>query len=560
MLTMRDVKFFYDCFYKTSDKITQDNFILKHCNVSNPKRSRKRKEVNNKPKSITVTYNVKRRDGLLVNVCRQSFMSILDVKKDRILNLLKKYKDHNEMPKERRGGDRQKGKNDVKRTAIKNFVESLKCVESHYCRSKSFNRFYLPADLSIRKLWKMYNNTMGRDLQVKESFFRYFLVRKYNFGFGTPKTDICSTCLLFKEKFKKTFDANIKNQLMIQQRVHKLRANSFYEFLQREDPEIEIFSFDCQKNLALPKIPDQSAYFSMQVNFYHFAIIHGTSKEKINPASVRSYVWTELDHQRGSNEISSAVYHTLTNFEFNDRTKIIRLFCDGCGAQNKNSVLIGMLSHWLLQLSPPTIEKVEVFFPVVGHSYIPPDRLFGQIERIIKRTPEITNPGQYRDILQKWGTVYKLGVDVPILDWKTEVQKVMKQPAQWHFKFQMSKRIIMSKGQNGVLVSGELFYKNNTGTHQTLLRRGKKLRITPSVANIGVPIKKDKQVSITKLLQKHFGEDWQQEESLSFFKNVFDRSTAVENANPTPAQPLVEVEVGENSQVFCLEESLNFDI
>lgn len=43
-------------------------------------------------------------------------------------------------------------------------------------------------------------------------------------------------------------------------------------------------------------------------------------------------------------------------------------------------ILIGKLK--LLKLGPATIIKnIEVFFSVVGHSYIPPDRHFGQIKK-----------------------------------------------------------------------------------------------------------------------------------------------------------------------------------
>nr|CAI5851159.1 unnamed protein product [Callosobruchus analis] len=309
---MRDIIYFYDAFYKTSSKVAQDLFILKHCSESNPKRSRKRKEERNKKKSISVVYTVRRKNGLLVKVCRQSFMDILGVKKDRILNILKRYKDNNEMmPLERRGGDRVRAKNNDKRIAIRRFVEGLKCVESHYCPSKTFQRLYLPAELSIRKLWQIYNSTVNRDLQVKPSIFRFFFTRKYNVGSGTPKTVLCSTCLQFKEKIKNITDDGTKNHPIVQQRIHKIRANSFYQLLTKSqnDEEIVTFSYDCQKNLALPKVPDQAAYFRLQLNFYHFAIVEGRSKGIFNPSTVRSYAWTELDHQRGSNEIASAVHH-----------------------------------------------------------------------------------------------------------------------------------------------------------------------------------------------------------------------------------------------------------
>nr|CAH7730362.1 unnamed protein product [Callosobruchus chinensis] len=41
---------------------------------------------------------------------------------------------NSEVPKERRGGDRIGDGNKEKKNEIKKFIESLSCVESHYCR------------------------------------------------------------------------------------------------------------------------------------------------------------------------------------------------------------------------------------------------------------------------------------------------------------------------------------------------------------------------------------------------------------------------------------------
>ncbi|KAL1509952.1 hypothetical protein ABEB36_004616 [Hypothenemus hampei] len=46
--------------------------------------------------------------------------------------------------------------------------------------------------------------------------------------------------------------------------------------------------------------------------------------------------------------------------------------------------MIGMASSWLLT-APPNIQSVEIIFPVTRHSYIPPDRIFGFIEKEIKK-------------------------------------------------------------------------------------------------------------------------------------------------------------------------------
>lgn len=226
--------------------------------------------------------------------------------------------------------------------------------------------------------------------------------------------------------------------------------------------------------------------------------------------------------------------------------------------------MIGMLSNWLLTSSLPAIKKIELIFPVVGHSYIPPDRLFGQIEKVIKRTPEVTSPEQYFKIIEKWAKIYRLGGDVPIRDWKSEVQIAMKQPGQWHFKLQMSKRIIISKTKNSIAVRGEHVYRNDLGTDQSLLKRGRKLLLmNPKVAKIGLPVTPDKKNSITKLIEKRYGDKWQNDEVLSFFTKVFSENpvtlTSEGNSNikiiPTGTE---EEEVDENTEKICLEENLDF--
>ncbi|XP_046674708.1 uncharacterized protein LOC124363504 [Homalodisca vitripennis] len=64
----------------------------------------------------------------------------------------------------------------------------------------------------------------------------------------------------------------------------------------------------------------------------------------------------------------------------------VKLFSDGCGGQNKNTTVVGMIAHWLLKDAPKHVTKVVLLFPVVGHSFIPPDRVFGVLERKISRS------------------------------------------------------------------------------------------------------------------------------------------------------------------------------
>ncbi|GLV33299.1 hypothetical protein CBL_12089 [Carabus blaptoides fortunei] len=92
-------------------------------------------------------------------------------------------------------------------------------------------------------------------------------------------------------------------------------------------------------------------------------------------------LWAETDSPKDSNAITSAIYDLLQNANFSDTTDTVRVFADGCGGQNKNSVMMSMIRYWLALEAPAHIKTVEFIFPILSHSFIPPDRIFGLIEK-----------------------------------------------------------------------------------------------------------------------------------------------------------------------------------
>lgn len=58
-------------------------------------------------------------------------------------------------------------------------------------------------------------------------------------------------------------------------------------------------------------VKNHCAYFSRQYNFYNFTIVIGNSKSQLTTENVLCYYWYETERPKGSNEIASAVYHTL---------------------------------------------------------------------------------------------------------------------------------------------------------------------------------------------------------------------------------------------------------
>lgn len=79
---------------------------------------------------------------------------------------------------------------------------------------------------------------------------------------------------------------------------------------------------------------------------------------------VFSYVSFENEFKKGSCQIASAVYHRLNSLDLSG-IRTIKLIADGCGDQNKNSMLIGMLSTFLIKDAPATLKVIKVVFPIV---------------------------------------------------------------------------------------------------------------------------------------------------------------------------------------------------
>lgn len=116
---------------------------------------------------------------------------------------------------------------------------------------------------------------------------------------------------------------------------------------QKTTEDTLIMSYNCQKNQVLPKIPDQKAFYPRQLYTYYFKVVEGASKDKLSKENVFSYTWCEHEHPKGSIEIASAVFYAL-----NIKAQLSSLFAGGCGGQNKNSIIIGMVSKWLLDHAP----------------------------------------------------------------------------------------------------------------------------------------------------------------------------------------------------------------
>lgn len=95
---------------------------------------------------------------------------------------------------------------------------------------------------------------------------------------------------------------------------------------------------------------------------------------------------------------------------------------------------MGMCSFWLATIAPHHITRLEVVFKILSHSFLPPDRVFAQIEKLVKAKESLVSPSEYSEIYEKHGTVIWLGSsECPVMNFKAEAGIHFKPSGKWHF-------------------------------------------------------------------------------------------------------------------------------
>nr|CAI5844727.1 unnamed protein product [Callosobruchus analis] len=134
----------------------------------------------------------------------------------------------------------------------------------------------------------------------------------------------------------------------------------------------------------------------------------------------------------------------LNKIEISDKVKEIRLVSDGCTGQNKNTTIIAMCAKWLIS-APQHLDKMQIIFPVTGHSFLPADRVFAFIEKDVKKLDTIVVPEPTSSL---------------------------------HFKIKSCKRIILTRsktGGNHIFVRGEPNYKVDVNNAKGICKTGKQI-------------------------------------------------------------------------------------
>ena len=198
-------------------------------------------------------------------------------------------------------------------------------------------------------------------------------------------------------RVKSCTDYDEKNKLETEWSVHKQQAQKAFDMIRTdslisgENSEKQLtLAIDLQQALPTPKLSVGPAYYSRKIMTCNICI-HNCGA---NVASM--LLWPETVAGRGSDEIASCLLKYLNATEFNVDAKKMIIYSDNCCGQNKNYTI---MSLWLYLICVGKFDEITHIFPIAGHTMLPCDRDFGQIEQVLRKHEHIYTPEEYGNLI-----------------------------------------------------------------------------------------------------------------------------------------------------------------
>ena len=315
-------------------------------------------------------------------------------------------------------------------------VRSFPAQQSHYSRAKNPRKKYLPEGLSVSRMYNLFLEEKQpeyltylraledcRQKQIQytgrvvkpmlvERTYRNIFDTEFNLGFGQPRSDTCVECDALHMQLQSASEQE-KEDIQSQLDKHHREAEAAYAQLNADkqtakeswkgkvrefSSEIEscsveatdMYSFDLEQNLPCPNIQSSEVFYMRQMWLYNFGINDSVDE------TATMMVWAENQGKRGSCEVASCLQNVFAMRQ--SGAKHLLLWSDGCAGQNKkNHTMVGFLTSLVRN---GDFLSINHKFLVRGHTYLPNDRDFAQIEKQ-KPTAQVHLPQDWISHIQK---------------------------------------------------------------------------------------------------------------------------------------------------------------
>lgn len=386
-------------FWNLGNFNSQNAYLYGNINSYNPLRRYTASAESRRQTSFS--YHVTNADGTTARVCKQSFLSFhgLHQNRGRLGNIQKQIASGAGVPRPDQRGkhcNRPHRYSEDRLQQVKSHIEMFPRHQSHYSRRDNIDRTYLGSDLTISEMYRLYKEhcTEKHWDPVSEDFYRRTFCEQYNIGFATPRTDTCKVCDQYDVKMKSNISDADRATCEQQWQSHKTKANKAFDLLRNltstahdKPQELHTIAFDLEQALPTPKLSCGPAFYKRKLYTYNLAV-HNCGGNKAN-----MMIWPETVGGRGADEIGSCL---LKYFQQPIPSRNLAVFSDNCGGQNKN---LKIMALWQYLIVTDKFDEIVHYFPVSGHTMLPCDRDFGDIERSVRKHQQIYSPDEYVKII-----------------------------------------------------------------------------------------------------------------------------------------------------------------
>lgn len=325
-------------------------------------------------------------------ICRHAFLSLHSVSEKRVRRLqallLK-----GEIPNDKRGKNASANSHKADELInIRDHISSFPVKESHYS-GRDYK--YLDSKLNKTIMFELFKEKYP-DSKVTRTFYSKFFRENFSLAFGPPQVDTCCVCEELSVKIKSpSLNPAAKRVAEAELMVHKRRSKKFTKALQestelcQQSENVVGLCFDFMMNLQLPTIPVQEMFYLRQLIVNVFGI------HNIKTKRAMFYLYHEGQAKKGPDEVCSFIRDYIEE-NVPESTSELHLFCDNCPGQNKNHTFVRMC---MALVESGRFQKIKHFFPTRGHSYLPCDRDFGVIKRMMHRTDRIYSVKEYAELI-----------------------------------------------------------------------------------------------------------------------------------------------------------------
>lgn len=365
------------------------------------KTNRKYTKQDTSRRSKTRLYRLMDSTGVDQIVCKKFFQETLAICDGSITNALKRKQDSG-TPQQCKSGKHPPANKTTSEDEqyVCDFISKFPTYESHYCRRDS-TLYYLAPWLSKAKMYNMYIEECQSSNKNPISNFKFCDILNTKFShlsFHPPQKDTCAICDEYKNQARSSSgteqgQAKVLHELHLKkvEAIEKMKKNDIEEAKSSQGTK-QVVVFDLQKTLPTPVLSTGEVYYKRQMWTYNL----GIHDEVSNIGHM--FVWPENVASRGAQEVSSCLLHFISNV-LPPTSKVMTLYSDSCGGQNRNIKTVLFLSH-VLQ-THPNLDEINQKFFIPGHSFDSCDRDFGIIERSKAYHEEIFIPTKWEQVIKE---------------------------------------------------------------------------------------------------------------------------------------------------------------